>query len=207
MPIDAELLNVAQRLLQKNWDSTWDSRGTAAKKVSRRLERPGTGKSEINQRDNPTVPLSHALGCGTLGHPEKTGTARGTVVGQWYENTLEALRLRCPEFVETDRWQQAVRDAHCFLTTWGAQATALDWSARDLFGLHPVPERPGANYQRLARYDCTGLIWLLQGRLVVALTADTAAIQVKSGGILTYRKNNKPAYGPLGDSLDDIGAA
>jgi len=207
MPIDAELLDVAHRLLRKNWDSTWDSSGTAAKKVSQGTHGPGTDKSEINQADDPAVPLSHALGCGTLGHPEESGTARGTVAGHWYENTLEALRLRCPEFVEADRWQQAVRDADCFLDVWGAQATALGWSARDLFGLHPTPERPGANYQRLARYDCTGLIWLLQGRLVVALTADTAAIQVKSGGILTYRKHNKPAFGPLGDSLDDMGPA
>ena len=59
----------------------------------------------------------------------------------------------------------------------------------------------------MARYDSTGLIWLLQGRPVVALTVETAAIQTASGGILTYRKNNKPAFGPVGDSLDDFGRA
>jgi hypothetical protein len=75
-----------------------------------------------------------------------------------------------------------------------------------LFGLHTPPERPAANYRRLSRYDETGLIWLLRGRPVVALTATTAVIQGATG-ILTYRKLNKPALGPLGDSLDDIGAA
>jgi hypothetical protein len=39
---------------------------------------------------------------------------------------------------------------------------------------------------------------------VVALTADTAAIQTTTGSILTYRKANKPALGPVGDSLDDL---
>jgi hypothetical protein len=77
--------------------------------------------------------------------------------------------------------------------------------ARELFGLHPVPERPATNYDRLARYDSTGLVWFLRGRPVIALTAPTAAIQHSSGHVTTYRKLNKPAFGPLGDSLDDMG--
>jgi hypothetical protein len=92
------------------------------------------------------------------------------------------------------------------LARWGQQADRLGWTARDLFGLHPVPERPAASYGRLSRYDETGLIWLLHGRPVVALTETTAAIQ-GAAAVLTYRKLNKPALGPFGDSLDDIGPA
>jgi hypothetical protein len=206
MPIDAELLDVAHRLLRKNRDSTWDSRGTVAKKLSQEVLCAGTGKSPVNQKDDPTVPLSRTLGHGTVGHPEETGTARGTVAGQWYQNTQEALRLRCPEFVETERWQQTVRDAECFLSAWGAKAYALGWSARELFGLHEVPSQPRPFYNRLARYDETGLLWLLQGRPVIALTADDAAIQC-SNSVVVYRKYRKPAFGPLGDSLDDMGPA
>jgi hypothetical protein len=51
----------------------------------------------------------------------------------------------------------------------------------------------------LSRYDEAGLIWLLNGRPVVALTASEAAIREHSGAIVTYRKFNKPAPGPLGD--------
>ena len=109
------------------------------------------------------------------------------------------------DLVDVHRWQLAVRDARSFLSVLGREGGRARLERPPLFGLHPVPERPAASYRRLARYDCTGLIWLLQGRPVVALTADTAAIQVASGGILTYRKHNKPAYGPLGDSLDDGG--
>jgi len=75
--------------------------------------------------------------------------------------------------------------------------------ARDLFGLPDVPDRPRPKYQRLSRYDQTGLIWLLQGRRVVELTKDKAVIETPTGAV-TYRRYNKPALGPLGDSLDDF---
>jgi hypothetical protein len=50
----------------------------------------------------------------------------------------------------------------------------------------------------------TGLLWLLQGREVVALTESTAAIMNATGNVTTYRKHHKPALGPVGDSLDDL---
>jgi hypothetical protein len=64
---------------------------------------------------------------------------------------------------------------------------------------------PSASYSRLSRYDETGLTWLLCGREVVALTEATAAIQNPTGAITTYRRFNRPALGPVGDSLDDLG--
>jgi hypothetical protein len=120
--------------------------------------------------------------------------------------TLEELERRCPLYVAPADWQQAIEDGRTFLATWGEQVEALDWTARELFGLQPVPARPAGNYRRLSRYDETGLVWLLRGRPVVALTATTAAIQHSSGHVTTYRKHNKPALGPLGDSLDDLDA-
>ena len=57
---------------------------------------------------------------------------------------------------------------------------------------------------QLSQYDLTGLIWLLRGRPVAALTEATAAIQQRTGSITVYRRHNKPALGPLGDSLDDF---
>jgi hypothetical protein len=71
--------------------------------------------------------------------------------------------------------------------------------------LHSPPTNPHPSYNRLSRYDCTGLCWLLQGREVVALTEATASIRSPhTGSITVYRKHNKPALGPLGDSLDDF---
>jgi hypothetical protein len=122
-----------------------------------------------------------------------------------YRKTFGVLQLRPPALVPVERWRQCVQDGKRFLAKWGEQAEALGWTSADLFGLHQVPAKPAPSYSRLSRYDCTGLIWLLQGRAVVALTADTATIRnPATGSLTTYRRFNKPALGPLGDSLDDL---
>jgi len=120
----------------------------------------------------------------------------------YYRDAMAGLRSKCPELVEPDRWQQAIHDATSFLATWGAQAHALGWTARELFGLHPLPTHPAATYRRLSRYDETGLIWLLHGRPVVALTETEAAILGHSGATVTYRRCNELARGRLDESCD-----
>ena len=117
---------------------------------------------------------------------------------------LSHLEARCPEYIEVADWQQAVEDGRRFLANWGEQAADLGWTSRDLLGLHRPPDRPGPTYRRLSRYDETGLIWLLRGRPVVELTAETAAVQSPAGSVTVYRRHNKPGLGPVGDSLDDL---
>jgi hypothetical protein len=139
--------------------------------------------------------------------PMATAKAAKTAKVIPFAHVLDTLERRCPAHVEAERWQQCVEDARRFLASWGDQAEALGWTSAELFGLHKPPANPHPSYSRLSRYDCTGLLWLLQGRRVVALTDDTAAIQNPStGNVLTYRKTRKPAFGPLGDSLDDFTA-
>jgi hypothetical protein len=106
---------------------------------------------------------------------------------------------------DTGEPHHAIADTATFIPEWGAQAEALGWTVQELLGLYPVPANPRPSFQRLARYDATGLIWLLRGRPVIALSETEAAIQ-SAGAVLQYRKNNKPGLGPLGDSLDDFGA-
>ncbi len=118
--------------------------------------------------------------------------------------TFAALESHCPELVPIARWQQCVEDGQRFLATWGEQAERLGWTSRDLFGLFPVPANPHPSFARLSRYDQTGVIWLLQGHPIIALTEMTAAIQNPTGTITIYRKHNKPALGPPGDSLNDF---
>lgn len=115
------------------------------------------------------------------------------------------MERRCPEHVDHERWQQAITDGRQFLAQWSEKAAGLGWTARDLLGLPSAPETPAANYERLSRYDQVGLVWLLQGRQVLALTEDTAAIENPSGSITAYRRHNMPAIGPVGDSSEDPG--
>src|SRR5262249_34979274 len=121
-----------------------------------------------------------------------------------YKKAFGILQVRCPALVDPGRWRACVEDGKRFLAKWGTQAEALGWDSRDLFGLHAPPERPHPSYRRLSRYDCTGLVWLLQGRPVVGLTEATASIKGTTGNITVYRKHNKPALGPVGDDVFDI---
>jgi hypothetical protein len=127
-----------------------------------------------------------------------------TAIPEPFAITIAALEQRCPDYIDTTDWQKAIEDGRRFIGRWGEQTASLGWTARDLFGLPRIPEKPAPNYRRLSRYDETGLIWLLRGRPVVALSDDTAAIEQPTGAITIYRKNNKPPLGPVGDSLDDI---
>jgi hypothetical protein len=62
-------------------------------------------------------------------------------------------------------------------------------------------EHPDLLHRPLAPAKCCSQ---LQGQLRWVLTADTAAIQSLTGAITVYRKHNKPALGPVGDSLGDF---
>src|SRR5262245_33119098 len=133
-----------------------------------------------------------------------SAVAEKVAEGRRLELSLLALAKRCPVHVDEAAWHQALTDGERFLAQWGIQAEALGWTVRDLFGLAPIPDKPHPRYRRLSRYDETGLIWLLRGRPVLALTKATAAVGSPTGTITVYRRHNKPALGPLGDSLDDL---
>jgi hypothetical protein len=153
---------------------------------------PGTAKSECEQEHTPAVPLSHALRVRDVGHLEQSGTVLGTPAGQRppspYDEVLDELRRGCPEYVACNRWQQCVTDADRFLGIWGCQAQALGWTPRDIFGLHEPPLNPHASYSRLSRLDAAGLVWILGGRRVAALSSHVAAIETRSGGVVKFRK-------------------
>ena len=122
-----------------------------------------------------------------------------------FAGALNDLERRCPEYIAPGRWRQCVEDATRFLATWGDKAIALGWTADELFGLYQPPAKPHASYCRLSRSDATGLLWNLQDRRVVAITENTAAVEnARTGNVTVYRKRNKPAFGPMGDSLDDF---
>jgi hypothetical protein len=130
-------------------------------------------------------------------HAQGPASKRGSEPNP-YGSTIAALEARCPDHVPAMRWQQAVENGRRFLARWGKQAEALGWTARDLFGLQTPPAKPHPSYSRLSRYDETGLIWLLRGREVAALTETTASIRSAAGNITIYRKHNKPALGHPG---------
>jgi hypothetical protein len=84
-----------------------------------------------------------------------------------------------PGDVPPRRWVQFIDDCGRFLDAgWAERAAALGWHLLDLFGCDR--ERP------LARIDHAGLLWLLDGRKLIALTATTATIEARTGSRQTY---------------------
>jgi hypothetical protein len=138
------------------------------------------------------LPCSHGSNCSDINSASVRSLAALNLI--WQAAQLNhCTKVSAASYTVTIRsdiadWRSALDDARTFLTTWAEQAEALGWTARDLFGLTPAPNQPAANYRRLSRYDLTGLIWLLRGRPVVALTEAAAAIQHRRGSITTYRR-------------------
>jgi hypothetical protein len=171
-----------------------------------------SGNERLISPENATLPYTQNLqnySSSVPAEPDGDG-CRVTIVelpaeGLRFRRTFAHLQLKPPALVDVARWRLAVADGKHFLAKWGEQAEGLGWSSADLFGLAPVPTNPHPSYRRLSRYDMTGLCWLLQGKEVIALTEATATIRNPSSGtITTYRRYNKPTYGPLGDSLEDF---
>jgi hypothetical protein len=87
---------------------------------------------------------------------------RGGSPAEWHAILGDLEQRTCPDWLSPDRWGAVLSDAENFLSRWGAAAHALGWTALDLFGVHPIAPA--------ARFDLMGLILLLHGSEVVALT-------------------------------------
>jgi hypothetical protein len=111
------------------------------------------------------------------------GPVSGASPDSWH-TVLAAMEGRsCPEWISLDRWHEVISDAEIFLSRWGSAAHSLGWTALDLFGVHPTAP---------ARVDVMGLLLLIQGGEVLALTMDAATIRRKTGAVLTYRRPAAP---------------
>lgn len=115
--------------------------------------------------------------------------ARDGIPRAWADGVAKLTTIARPAMVRPDRWRRAVADAECFIAEWGAQAAALGWDTLGLFGAHPT--------HPVQRLDCAGLVWLLQGDELLAITADGARTRRQSGAILTYYRRTRPGAVPL----------
>src|SRR4051812_41569361 len=120
---------------------------------------------------------------GTAANPAKAANSVGVerLVEAWHQGVAGLDPERPPRDVPPRRWRQFIYDATRFLDNgFASQAAALGWHAHDLFGCDC--ERP------FARIDNMGLIWLLDGNRLVALTEQSARIDLKNGVAHTYRR-------------------
>jgi hypothetical protein len=106
----------------------------------------------------------------------------------WAE-ALAPLDPACPPCdVPPMRWLRFIDDCGRFIDdAWAARAEALGWGPLELFGCDR--EKP------FARISQAGLLWLLEGRKLLALTADTAAIVTQSGAKLNFYRRQPETGG------------
>jgi hypothetical protein len=113
-------------------------------------------------------------------HVQIARSVEGSVPAEWHA-ILAGLKRRDPvDWLSPERWHGLISDAEGFLSDWGSTAHLLGWTALDLFGVHP--NAPAA------RFDVMGLILILNGAAVLALTNHTATMRRVSGAVLTFRR-------------------
>lgn len=98
----------------------------------------------------------------------------------WAEGFARVDPSRPPAGVPLRRWRRFVDDVGLFLDRWATKAAALGWGPEDLFGAYP--RKP------FERIEHMGLLWLLNGARVIALTGDTALIETAEGARQSYRR-------------------
>lgn len=99
----------------------------------------------------------------------------------WAEGFARLAEMLCPPSIPPRRWRRFVDDAGRFLDRgWGARAASLGWGATDLLGCDR--HRP---WQRI---DVQGLLWVLDGAEVIALTETAATTRSADGARLTFRR-------------------
>jgi hypothetical protein len=99
---------------------------------------------------------------------------------EWHAILAKLKERAAPNWMMPDRWEVLLHGAERFLDRWSSTGHAMGWTALDLFGIHPT--RPAI------RFDVMGLLLLLQGGDVVALTVEGASIRRHSGALLRFSR-------------------
>jgi hypothetical protein len=102
------------------------------------------------------------------------------VPAPWIDGIAKLTEMPCPARFPAARWAQVVTDAAAFLQEWAEAADQLGWLTWELFGCHR--RAPWGRIQGM------GLILLLQGDEIAALTATEAVIRTPTGAHQTYRR-------------------
>jgi hypothetical protein len=119
-----------------------------------------TPRLEVNPLGAEASPSAHAPGIVPVG---------------WLAGLQRLNAMTCPISVEPNRWSQLQGDANRFVATWGRQATALGWSALDVFGCHPASPS--------GRYDCMGVVWMVASSEVRAMSTELVIFRKSSGSL------------------------
>ena len=104
----------------------------------------------------------------------------------WAEGFAALSTMPAPTGFSSARWQRIVDAAGGFLDRWASKAIECGWSDIDVFGCDAdAPDR---------RFDCMGLVLLLDRVEVVGIDAEGADLQSPDGVMQRYRRRPLPTH-------------
>ena len=99
---------------------------------------------------------------------------------EWLDGVSKLLGTPPPEDMAPESWMLFLASCDAFMAgPWPGKAASMGWTAHNLFGCD--------NLKPVERVDRMGLLWLLRGGRIVALTSESAVIEMPSGSRLTYQ--------------------
>ena len=102
----------------------------------------------------------------------------------WAEGYAALCAMPAPSGFWPARWDRIIDATGAFLGRWAGEAIRSGWTDLDLFGCHPdAPDR---------RFDCMGLVLLLDRREVVSINSDGADIVTVTGAHQRFRRRPLP---------------
>jgi hypothetical protein len=142
--------------------------------IGTRLEPFGT--NDPNGTDNRERDQAEAT---SPGIEEGAGAPRS-----WLEGYAAMLAMAMPSGFSPERWKRIVDATGSFLDRWADPAIACGWSTLDAFGVDA--DRPDA------RFDCMGLVLLLDRCGIVAVDEAGADLVTTSGARQRFRRRPLP---------------
>ena len=109
----------------------------------------------------------------------------GNIPRSWAEGYAALSTMPTPAGFMPDRWRRIVDAAGFFIDRWAVHAAECGWTALDVFGCHNT--RPDA------RFDCWGLLLLLDRNKVAAIDEKGADLLTANGTHLRFYRRPIPA--------------
>ena len=179
----------------------WDNSGTPslkslALKVLQRDKGRGSGgtdspiscptPSSVAGQNLPVVPLVPNAFASSRPLDERTAVIYGAGVPRtWAEGYTALSSMPAPAGFSSERWSRIVDAAGIFIDRYAGVATECGWSDLDVFGCDP--DRPDA------RFDCMGLVLLLDRCEIIGIDGDGADLVTETGARQRYRRRSLPA--------------
>ena len=107
------------------------------------------------------------------------------LVTEWRVGVEMLLSMSQPRAYPSGEWAFLLDDADRFMKRWAVQAYGLGWQSWEIWGVSRVAPR--------FRFDAMGLVLVLKGARIAAITADAAVIEMRTSNLLRfYRRASDP---------------